>query len=337
MVVERQENPEAVDWSYYQSFCPPEPEPGFTDPAEMVRVWGRDWGADSEVGRLRMVLMRRPGDEMQVIRAGTWNPAAEALVDPDGMWYWRDCQPPDIPLMQAQHDRLAATLADEGVELVYVEGVRGPLIKSMFTRDPLITVPGGAIILRLAPRMRRGEEAYITRTVAALGMPILGTITGTGMLEGGSFVKLTPKTAVIGTSIRCNDEGAAQLREILARIGMELIVVPMTGWSIHIDGHLAMVDVHTALITPGGLPYWFIDRLHDLGIETIHAHPAEPWSINSLCVKPGHIIMSAGNPYTAERLQRRGIEVTVIEYSEVQKNGGGIHCSTMELLRDRVG
>lgn len=330
-------NPNAVHWSYYLSFTPSVPEPGFTDPNEMVRVWGRNWGADSDVGQLRMVLMRRPGDEMHVIRGGTWDDEAEALVDPDGLWYWRDRNPPNIPLMQQQHDALAATLADEGVELFYVDGEQGQRIKSMFTRDPLITVPGGAIILRLAPLMRRGEEAFITRTVAALGMPILGTITGTGIVEGGSFAKLTPTVAALGTSIRCNDEGAAQLREILARVGIELIVVPMTGWSIHIDGHLAMVDVQTALITPGGLPYWFIEKLQQLGIETIYSHPDEGWAINSLCVKPGHVIMSAGNPYTAERLQRRGIEVTILDYHEVQKNGGGIHCSTMELLRDPVG
>jgi N-dimethylarginine dimethylaminohydrolase len=334
MAVDERINPQAVDWSYYLSLCPSVPEPGFTEPAEMERVWGRNWGADDDVGRLRMALLRRPGDEMNVIRAGTYDEAAEALVDPEGRWYWRDRNPPDLALMQTQHDRLAAVLADEGVELVYVEGVRGPYVKSMFTRDPLITVRGGAVILRMAPLMRRGEEAWITKTVAALGMPILGTITGSGIMEGGSFVKLRPGLAVVGTSIRCNAEGAAQLREILGRVGVELIVVPMTGWSIHIDGHLAMVDVDKALITPGGLPYWFIDRLHELGIETIVAHPSEPWSINSLCIAPGHIIMSAGNPYTVERLQRRDVEVTLVEYSEVQKNGGGVHCSTMELVRD---
>src|SRR5207249_1187304 len=108
------------------SLCPPVPEPGFTDPDEMLRVWGRDWGADNEVGQLKIVLMRRPGDEMHVIRADAYDEAAEALVDPNGRWYWRDRNPPDVPKMQAQHDHLAAMLADEGVEVVYVEGVKGP-------------------------------------------------------------------------------------------------------------------------------------------------------------------------------------------------------------------
>jgi N-dimethylarginine dimethylaminohydrolase len=41
-------------------------------------------------------------------------------------------------------------------------------------------------------------------------------------------------------------------------------------------------------------------------------------------------------PYTAERLERRGIEVVRVAYDEIQHNGGGIHCSTMELVRDDI-
>jgi N-dimethylarginine dimethylaminohydrolase len=41
-------------------------------------------------------------------------------------------------------------------------------------------------------------------------------------------------------------------------------------------------------------------------------------------------------PQTAERLGSRGIEVVPVPYDEIQKNGGGIHCSTMELIRDDI-
>ena len=126
-------------------------------------------------------------------------------------------------------------------------------------------MPGGAIIGRMAPAMRRGEERLVTQAVAADGMPILRTIHGTGLLEGGSFVKLTPTLAAYGTSIRCNDEGARQLREVLDVLGIELLVMPMGGWSIHLDGHLGMVDADKALVDAAGLPYWFLDRLRERG------------------------------------------------------------------------
>jgi hypothetical protein len=40
----------------------------------------------------------------------------------------------------------------------------------------------------------------VTETLAAAGMPILRTIHGSGVMEGGSFVWLNSKTAVIGRS-----------------------------------------------------------------------------------------------------------------------------------------
>lgn len=190
------------------------------------------------------------------------------------------------------------------------------------------------MIGRMAPLMRRGEERYVTQTIAALGIPILRTVVGTGMMEGGTFAKLTKNVAVFGTSIRCNAEAARQVEETLRWFGIELIVVPMSGWSIHLDGHFAMVDVDKALVEPLGLPHWFLDRLTELGIETIYRHPDERWAINSLAVRPGRLIMNDSSPYTRERLEQRGIEIVAIPYDEVQKNGGGIHCSTMELLRD---
>jgi hypothetical protein len=94
-----------------------------------------------------------------------------------------------------------------------------------------------------------------------------------------------------------------------------------------------MVDVEKALVDPTGLPHWFLDKLEELGIEPVWCHPEE-WAINSLAVRPGRVLMSAGNPRPAERLERRGVEVVTLPYEEIQKNGGGIHCSTMELRRD---
>ena len=322
--------------AYYQSLFPPMAEPAFEDPLELERVWGVGWGASSEVGKLRAVLMRRPGTELERIRADAWDAGMGALVDPEEGWYWESETPPDLELVQEQYDGLVAALQGEGVAVHFAEAADPRFSKAMYTRDPLVTVPGGAIIGRLAPRMRRGEERSIARTVASLGIAILRTITGTGLVEGGSFAKLTPKVAAFGTSIRCNVEGARQLEEALQRLGIELVVVPMAGFSIHLDGSLGMVDIDKALVDAQGLPYSFLTRLEELGIEAIWCHPEELWAVNSLVLEPGRVIMCAGYPRTAERLEQRGVEVITIPYDEIQKNGGGIHCSTMELLRDDV-
>jgi N-dimethylarginine dimethylaminohydrolase len=329
-------NEDVLPEAYHQSLFPPEPEPPFESAEELVRVWGARWGANSEVGRLRAVLMRRPGPELERIRADGWDASMGALVDPGEGWYWESEAPPDLDLVAEQFDGLVAALHGEGIAVHFVEAADPRFSKAMYTRDPLVTVPGGVIIGRLAPRMRRGEEPSVARAVASLGVPILRTIGGTGLVEGGSFAKLTPKVAAFGTSIRCNDEGARQLGDALRPLGIELIGPPLSGFSIHLDGAFGMVDVDKALVHAPGLPYSFLERLKELRIEAIWCHPDELWAINSLVLEPGRVLMCEGCPRTAEKLEDRGIEVIAIPYDEIQKNGGGIHCSTMELIRDDI-
>ena len=47
------------------------------------------------------------------------------------------------------------------------------------------------------------------------------------------------------------------------------------------------------------------------------------------------VVLPAHLPRTAEMLaDRYDVAVTAIEFREILKNGGGLHCSTMELQRD---
>ena len=54
---------EAFPPEYHQVLFPPEPDPPFEDPGELAATWGQVWGASDEVGVLRTVLVRRPGDD----------------------------------------------------------------------------------------------------------------------------------------------------------------------------------------------------------------------------------------------------------------------------------
>ena len=107
--------------------------------------------------------------------------------DLDADWYFQSDRVPPVASMQAQHDALTAALLAAGVEVHHVDRVSQGRLKSCYTRDPLITVNGGAIICRMGTRVRRGEELAIARTLARLGVPILRTLSGTAVMEGGSF------------------------------------------------------------------------------------------------------------------------------------------------------
>ena len=241
--------------------------------------------------------------------------------------------------MQQQHDGLVKALENEGIEIVWVDGSPGD-VKAVFTRDQAISVKGGAVVCRMGPVGReygfgrRGEEAFVTRTIANLGMPIIHTIHGTGLLEGGSFLFLNETTAAIGMSFRQNEAGARQMEQVLAEQGVRLIRVPLTGHSLHIDGCIVMVDHDKAIVNVPKLPYWFLDTLKELDIEPIYVWPTEEKAVNCLAVRPGKVIIADGCPHTVERLNMADVVTVEIPYDEIHKNGGGIHCSTLPLVRE---
>lgn len=330
----------SAHWVYNETirlFAAPA-DPPFEDPAELTAVWGRAWGVDNDVGRLRAVLVHRPGPEMAIIDPSKRIEAIGSYGDVEEGWYFQSEAIPDIAEMQAQHDGMVAALKAEGVEVFEVQGVGPNRLKACYTRDPLIMVKGGAVVSRMGARIRRGEELSITRTLADIGVPILRTLSGQAMSEGGSFAWIDPTLAVIGCGVRVNREGARQIGEVLAAQGVELLVVDLLGYDIHIDVAFLMVDRDLALIDPMRLPYSFLETLKARGVRTIEIGPSDdPWIVNSLAVAPGRLLLPEGaSNRTLDALASAGVSWTTIPYDKMHLNGGGIHCSTMPLIRDPV-
>lgn len=314
------------------------PEPAFEDPAEQTAVWGRQWGCTNDVGKLRAVLMHRPGDELNIVDPNMPMPEVGGYGDPEKGWYWIGNELPDLAAMQKAHDQLSGILRDNGVDVVMIDKAAPGAMKQIYTRDSCISVKGGAIVTRLARKVRRGEELPVTRALAEAGCPILGTITGSGVFEGGGFALIDEKTAVCAVSIACNEEGVRQLEGILNYLGIELIKLPMPGYRIHIDGAFNMIDVDKAIVNTNELPYFFIDYLKKRGIKLIELPPDDSaFSLNSLAIAPGKLIMHGSRTKRLEdRLDEAGVELITCDYEPVEAGGGGIHCSTSPLARDAI-
>jgi N-dimethylarginine dimethylaminohydrolase len=281
--------------------------------------------------------MHRPGPEVTVVDTSK-RLDNNAYGDEQAGWYWRGTEGPDLTAMQAQHDAYVAALRREGVDVVLLDEIARGRMKSCYTRDAVVAVGGGAIVMRLGARIRRGEELPVTRTLARLGCPVLRTISGTGIAEGGSFAWLNRKTAVIGLSSRVNEEGARQVEEVLRSQDVVLLKVQLTGYRLHIDGLFVMIAPDLAIANITLLPFWFLERLKELKIRLIELHHEDDGAIvNSLAVAPGRMIMPEGaSGYTKDRLARHGVEVITVAYDKVIAGGGGLHCSTAPLLRDEI-
>jgi N-dimethylarginine dimethylaminohydrolase len=316
------------------------PEPAFENPSRLEKDWGQAWGVDNDVGRIRSILVHRPGPELDMVDPAKRIEEIGSYGDLEKGWYWQSDTVPDMDKLRAQHDSMVEVFRREGIEVHYLDGQgqTDGMLKAVYTRDSALMVKGGAVVCRMAPRIRQGEELVVTRTLAKLGVPILRTIHSTGMLEGGSFAWINSNTAVVGRSIRINDEAIEQLDDVLKRQGVELLVVDLNGYTIHIDGSFVMVDKDLALVDPTQLPYWFLEKLRALGVDTVEITPQDnPWIINGLAIAPGRYMMGNGaSNRTLDLLQSKGVEVIPLDFDLVQLNGGGIHCSTMPLIRDSV-
>ena len=89
------------------------PDPAFESDAMQELVWGRRWGCPNDVGTLRMVLVHRPGDEVNLVDPTKYIEAIGSYGDVDEGWYWRGAEPPDL------HER---SVGPSGPTLALVRG-----------------------------------------------------------------------------------------------------------------------------------------------------------------------------------------------------------------------
>ena len=78
---------------------------------DLPKLYG-DWGVDSEIGKLRSVLMRRPGKEIENITREDSERLAFVMTDGDDY---------DPELVRKQHDEVARIYRENGVQVNYVE------------------------------------------------------------------------------------------------------------------------------------------------------------------------------------------------------------------------
>ncbi len=306
---------------------------------ELKHVWGRKWGAQSEIGKLREVLVQRPGREM--------SPPQKYL-----RWYGLT-RGIDVAKAVKQHEMLVEILKGEGIRVEYMnapDGAEGPygLLQGLWgTRDYGFVVDGGAIVNRTSLPWDRGAERWWAKRVMELGCPILYTIHGSGTLEGGNVVWLDPAHVCIGRSIRTNQDGIEQASAVLRSVGIEEVkVVPIPGYLenvdwpaggfAHLDCVFGYVDQGLAVAYPPGLPFDFLEYLREKAVSIIEIPPEEgkDYACNVFALEPGKIVMLEGSKISQKKLEKEGVDVITVEMSEFIESGGGPHCATAPLIRD---
>ncbi len=294
--------------------------------AEMPHLWG-DWGCSSEIGRLRAVLLHRPGPEIEQIE----DPAAVLFAERM-----------NLKRAQQQHDAMAEVYRAHGVDVHYIEHMPLDKPNGMFVRDLVAMTPEGAIVARPGTIIRRGEERYAAEALARLGVPILRTIAGTGTFEGADLLMANRDLAFVSLSRRTNAEGARQVKAELERMGVGEIVTVQVPWSeAHLDGMMAVLDRKLAIVYTVQVPYVVVEAFRRHGFRilevTSEAEVRYGVALNFVALEPGKIVIPRGNnASTVRMMQAAGVEVIQVEIDELMKGAGAIHCMTAFLKRDEL-
>ena len=289
---------------------------------EIGRVWGT-CGVGTEWSPLKAVLLHRPGPEL------------EELADPDAA---QMLAPLDADRIRKQHDALAQAYREAGVAVHYVEPNEAPPPNLIFVADLMFMTPEGAIIGRPASTVRAGEERWVARRLADLGVPILRSVRGRGTFEGADALWIDPQTALVATGLRTNAEGAAQVAGLLGEMGIKVIQVGLPYGAMHLMGTLRFADLDLAIAWPGRVPYAAVEALRAWGYTVLFIPDEEEaihgMALNFVTLGPRRILMAAGNPVTQAFYEEAGITCQVVEVDEIHKAAGGIGCLTGILERE---
>ena len=279
------------------------------------------------VGRLRRVVMRRPGDAM-------------AAADP-AAWHYTGAI--DLEEARRAHDAFADALRAWDVEVLYHDEPLPDHSDSVFVFDPVLVTDRGTLVLRMGKERRRGEEEPLARALQDRGVPVYGRLEGDARVEGGDTLWLDHDTLAVGRGFRTNAEGVRQLRGLLEPLGAKVLDYDLPYFTgpescLHLLSLISPVDVDLAVAYPPLMPTAFWGELRRRGIRLLQV-PEEEFvhtqATNVLTVAPRKCIMLDGSPVTRKLLEMADCEVVTFPGAPLSfKAEGGPTCLTRPVLRD---
>ena len=225
------------------------------------------------VGALQRVLVCSP-------RIAGWN-------QPEHAARWRDLgfhHAPNFAEAQSQHEALCRELEAAGAEVLDAPPAPDLSLDAVYAHDASLATDFGLIVMRPGKANRipegRNHGSFCTR----LGIPTLAKIVAPGATEAGDILWLegktqeskTPgtKTLLVGHGYRTNAAGIAQLRDLLAPRGVEVLSAtlphgPGPSACLHLMSLISLLDEQTALVDLPWLAVETVELLQSRGYKFI--------------------------------------------------------------------
>ncbi|GAB4385253.1 dimethylarginine dimethylaminohydrolase family protein [Albidovulum sp.] len=286
------------------------------------------YGAEDRSKPLARVMMRAPGPAL-------------AAADPAQWHYGPQFDPARAA---AQHARLAQIVADSGAAIHWLESGEDGLADAMFVQDPSFVTRAGAVVLNMGKPLRRAEPSLHEAAYAALGVPVIGRLSGAATLEAGDCLWLDPDTLAIGRGARSNQAGIEAVAAALAPHGIAVQAHDLPYWKgpeacLHLMSLISPLAPKMALIHAPLLPFALWETLAARGWTLLHAPEDEflasgGLSLNVLMLRPLDVVMVDGFPRTRALMEASGCRVRVFEGDALCiACEGGPTCLTRPILR----
>lgn len=292
---------------------------------ELGTVWSAST-IDSEWRPLREVIVHTPGTELA---EGAGNPNDVQMLAP-------------LAAARAteEHRAMIAAYEAAGVAVHQVAPSSEPSPNLMFCADLFVMTPAGAILARPASTVRAGEEAWMARRLADLGVPIIRTLTGHATFEGADLMWLDESTALIGRGPRTNQAGIDQITTTLDEIGCSVISADLPYGAMHLMGLLRFLDRDLAIGWPRRTPYAAIEALRQRGVRVefpaLEERATHYRAVNFVTLGPRLILMPSGAGDVQSFYEGLGVECLTTPTEELSKAAGNTGCLTGVLSRQRA-
>jgi len=288
------------------------------------------FGCQSEVGHIQSLLLKHPRE------------AFISKSNIEAQWVdlnYTGC--PDYDKSLKEYDSFVELLKKYVPDIYYLPQNSQTGLDSIYVHDSVVVTDKGAILCKMGKEKRGGEPSAVGEFLQGLDIPILGSITGDGSLEGGDVVMVDERTLAVGQGYRSNNEGIRQMKELTRGFIEEFVVVPLPHWQgpddvLHLMSFISPVDHDLAVVYSRIMPVPFREWLLRRGIKLLEVPDSEyeTMACNILAVAPRKCIMLAGNHRTKKLLEDEEVEIWEYEGEHISKKGaGGPTCLTRPLIR----
>ncbi len=231
-----------------------------------------------------------------------------------------DRTPIDFEAARRQHAEYEAALRSLGFAIEHLpELLDHP--DGVFVEDTALVLPEVAVITRPGAKSRQGETASVAAALS--GFRSLVTIEAPGTLDGGDVLVLG-RVIYVGSSLRSNEAGIAQLASLLSPWGYRVEGVPLTG-CLHLKSAVTEVAPGRLLLNPA-----WVSKVSFPGQSFIEVDPAEPAAANALRIGRT-LLYPKAHTRTRARLENAGLRVLAVDQSELAKAEGGVTCCSLIL------